>query len=289
MDRQNEAMRVSWISIAVNLLLAVGKLLAGLFAASGAMISDAIHSASDVFSTIVVMIGVKLADKEQDREHPYGHERMECAAAGLLAAALAVAGFEIGLGGVRSLITGAYRTAAVPGVLALVAAAVSIAVKEAMFWVTRRAARRTRSDALMADAWHHRSDALSSVGALAGIGAARLGWPAGDAVASLIICCMILWAAWEIYRDSLDKMVDHSADESTQQQIRQAAAAVPGVVRVDDMKTRMFGSRIYVDIEIAADSTLLLSEAHAIAEEVHRTVEADFDAVKHCMVHVNPA
>ena len=100
---------------------------------------------------------------------------------------------------------------------------------------------------------------------------------------------MILWAAWEIYRDSLDKMVDHSADESTQQQIRQAAAAVPGVVRVDDMKTRMFGSRIYVDIEIAADSTLLLSEAHAIAEEVHRTVEADFDAVKHCMVHVNPA
>ena len=289
MEHLREAMRVSWLSIAVNLFLTAGKLIAGLVAASGAMISDAVHSASDVFSTVVVMIGIRLADKEQDREHPYGHERMECAAAGILAAALAVAGAEIGLKGIRSLVTGAYRTAAVPGTLALVAAAVSIVAKEAMFWITRSAARRTRSDALMADAWHHRSDALSSVGALIGIGAARLGWPAGDAAASLLICVMILYAAWEIYRDSLDKMVDHSADEMTQQKIRETVIAVPGVVRLDDLKTRMFGSRIYVDIEIAADSTLLLSEAHAIAEEVHRTVEARFDAVKHCMVHVNPA
>ena len=289
MDNRKTAMRVSWLSIAINLFLAVGKLLAGLLASSGAMISDAVHSASDVFSTIVVMVGIRLADREQDREHPYGHERMECAAAGLLAAALAVAGFEIGLNGARSLITGAYRSAATPGVLALAAAAVSIVVKEAMFWLTRSAARNARSDALMADAWHHRSDALSSVGALLGIGAARLGWPAGDAVASLIICAMILWAAWEIYRDSLDKMVDHSADEETQRQIRRAASSVPGVVRVDELKTRMFGNRIYVDIEIAADSTLLLSEAHAVAEEVHRVVETEFDTVKHCMVHVNPA
>ena len=289
MEHRREAIRISWLSIAVNVFLTVCKLIAGLVAVSGAMISDAVHSASDVFSTVVVMIGIRLADKEQDREHPYGHERMECAAAGILAAALAIAGAEIGIGGIRNLVTGAYRTATAPGILALVAAGVSIVVKEAMYWVTRSVARRTKSDALMADAWHHRSDALSSVGALVGIGAARLGWPAGDAVASLVICVMILHAAWEIYRDSLDKMVDHSADEKTQRQIRDIVCSVPGVVRVDDLKTRMFGSRIFVDIEIAADSTLLLSEAHAIAESVHDTVERSFDSVKHCMVHVNPA
>ena len=289
MEMNRAAMRVSWVSIVVNLILAAGKLAAGLIASSSAMVSDAVHSASDVFSTVVVMVGIRISGKERDREHPYGHERMECAAAGILAVALAAVGIEIGLSGIRHLVSGDFKTAAVPGLLALIAAAVSIVVKEAMFHYTRAVARRTRSSALMADAWHHRSDALSSVGALAGIGLARLGYPAADAVASLIICIMILKAAFDIYKDSLDKMVDHAADEETTAKIRDAVSAVPGVVRVDDLKTRMFGSRIFVDIEIAADSTLMLSEAHAIAEEVHRTVETRFDEVKHCMVHVNPA
>ncbi len=289
MEMNQAAMRVSWVSILVNLVLAAGKLAAGLIASSSAMVSDAVHSASDVFSTVVVMIGIRLSGKAQDREHPYGHERMECAAAGILAVALAAVGIEIGLGGIRHLISGDYRTAAIPGVLALIAAAVSIVVKEAMFWYTRAVAKRTRSTALMADAWHHRSDALSSVGALVGIGLARLGYPAADAVASLLICVMILKAAFDIYRDSLDKMVDHAADEETVAEIRTVAESVPGVVRIDDLKTRLFGSRLYVDIEIAADSTLMLSEAHAIAEAVHAAVENSFDTVKHCMVHVNPA
>lgn len=289
MEMKQSAMTVSWVSIIVNLVLAAGKLAAGLIASSSAMVSDAVHSASDVFSTVVVMIGIRISGKEQDRDHPYGHERMECAAAGILAVALAAVGIEIGLSGIRHLVSGDYKTAAVPGLMALIAAAVSIVVKEAMFWYTHAVAKRIRSSALMADAWHHRSDALSSVGALVGIGLARLGYPAADAVASLVICLMILKAAYDIYKDSLDKMVDHAADEETAAEIRATVSAVPGVVRVDDLKTRMFGSRIYVDIEIAADSTLMLSEAHAIAEEVHRTVEANFDTVKHCMVHVNPA
>jgi len=289
MHQEKAAMRVSWISIIINMVLAVGKLAAGILASSSAMVSDAVHSASDVFSTVVVMVGIRLSGKDQDREHPYGHERMECAAAGILAVALAAVGIEIGLSGIRHLVSGDFRTAAVPGLLALIAAAVSIVTKEAMFHYTKAVAKKVRSSALMADAWHHRSDALSSVGALVGIGLARLGYPAADAVASLIICVMILKAAYDIYKDSLDKMVDHAADEETAARIREAVTAVPGVVRIDDLKTRMFGSRIYVDIEIAADSTLLLSEAHAIAEEVHRTVESNFDEVKHCMVHVNPA
>lgn len=289
MDTNQTAMRVSWVSIIVNLVLAAGKLAAGLIGKSSAMVSDAVHSASDVFSTVVVMIGIRLSGKEQDREHPYGHERMECVAAGILAIALAAVGIEIGLNGLRSLISGAYRTAETPGLMALIAAAVSIVVKEAMFWYTRGAAKRIRSSALMADAWHHRSDALSSIGALGGIGLARLGWPAGDCVASLLICLMILKAAFDIYRDSLNRMVDHSANDETVARIRQAVESVPGVVRIDDLKTRMFGNRLYVDIEIAADSTLMLSDAHAIAETVHNTVENSFDTVKHCMVHVNPA
>ena len=181
------ANRVSFITIVQNTLLSVFKLLAGIFANSNAMISDAIHSASDVFSTIVVIIGVKLASKDSDKEHPYGHERMECVAAIVLAMVLLFTGLGIGAQAVRDIIRGNYGDLEVPGVLALVAAIVSIVTKELMYWYTRYNARKIDSSALMADAWHHRSDALSSIGALIGIGGAMLGFPVMDSIASLVI------------------------------------------------------------------------------------------------------
>ena len=279
---QQTAMKVSGISILVNLLLSVFKLIAGIVAHSGAMISDAIHSASDVGSTFIVIIGVRLSAKKSDKEHQYGHERMECVSSIVLAGMLLVTGLGIGVTGARDIVKSTSGgTIAIPGTLALIAAVVSIVVKEWMFWYTRGAAKKINSGALMADAWHHRSDALSSIGA-------RLGYPILDPIASIVICFMIAKASIDIFRDAIDKMVDHSCDAKTEESMKREILRVPGVRRVDLLKTRLFGSKIYVDIEIAADGNISLCDAHDIAENVHHTIENKFKDVKHCMVHVNP-
>lgn len=287
-SRQHIALRVSAVSIAVNCVLTVCKLLAGIAAHSGAMISDAVHSGSDVASTVVVMIGVRLGGKASDHDHPYGHERMECVAALLLAVALGLTGAVIGISGVRTMLS-ADGSLRVPGALALAAAVVSIAVKEAMYHYTARAARHIRSSALMADAWHHRSDALSSVGSFAGILGARLGVPLLDPLASVVICVFILKAAVDVFLDAVQRMVDHAADDETAARIRQLALEQDGVFGVDQLKTRVFGDRIYVDLEISADGRAPLTAAHAAAHRTHDAIEQQVPAVKHCMVHVNPA
>ncbi len=283
-----EAIKISKLSIAVNLLLSAGKLAAGLLAHSGAMISDAVHSASDVFSTFVVIIGVKLSAKDSDREHPYGHERMECVAAVILSGILLATGLIIGWEGVQKILPG-HGELTPPGVLAAVAALVSIVVKELLFRYVRHHARRLDSTALMAEAWHHRSDALSSIGALAGILGARAGFPILDPLASVVICVFIVKAALDIFRDAVDKMVDHSCDRETEDAIRLCAVEQPEVERIDLLKTREFGSRIYIEMEIAVNGDLPLRQAHAAAERVHDEIERRFPKVKHIMIHVNPA
>ncbi len=288
-NRSEQAMKVSMVSIAVNLLLSLGKLAAGLIAHSGAMVSDAVHSASDIFSTVVVVIGVKLSGKAADREHPFGHERLECVAAIVLAVILLITGLFIGLAGARRVLDAQSEPLPMPGVLALVAALVSIAVKEGMFWYTRGYARRLGSSALMADAWHHRSDALSSVGALVGIAGARMGLTVLDPLASVVICAFIAKAAFDIFRDAVNKMVDHSADAATEAAIRACVAGHAEVKRIDLLRTREFGNKLYIDLEIAMDKSLTLAQAHAVAEDVHDDVERAFPQVKHIMIHVNPA
>lgn len=282
------AMKVSTVSIVANFVLTVLKLLAGVIAHSGAMVSDAVHSASDVFSTIVVIIGIKISRKESDKDHPYGHERLECVAAIVLATILAATGLGIGYSAVTKIMAGNYENLAVPGILALVAAVVSIAVKEAMYQYTKVHAKRIDSSALMADAWHHRSDALSSVGALIGIAGARMGFPILDPVASAVICIFIEKAAYDIFMDAVDKMVDKACDEETETALRECATRQEGVLGIDLLHTRVFGNKIYVDIEIEADGELTLTRAHDIAERVHDAIEKNFPRVKHIMVHVNP-
>ena len=283
------AMQVSANSIAVNLMLSIFKLIAGLLASSGAMISDAIHSASDVFSTIIVIIGVKISGKASDEDHPYGHDRFECVASIILAILLGVTGVGIGLTGVQKLIAGHYDTLAIPGILAVAAAVISIVVKEIMYWYTRNAAKKINSGALMADAWHHRSDALSSVGSFVGIFGARMGFPMLDPLASVVICLFVVKAAVDIFRDAISKMTDRSCDQKTVNEMHDCIMNIQGVEGIDLLKTRSFGSKYYVDIEISADGNKKLWETHAIAENVHQAIEHQFPLVKHCMVHVNPA
>ena len=286
---QRVATQVSVVSIVGNLLLTAFKFIAGFLAHSMAMVSDAVHSASDVFSSIIVIIGIRISVREADQSHPYGHERFESVTAILLSFVLAIAGGSIGLEAVRSIMDGTYRTMAAPGMLALIAAVVSIIVKEAMFWYTRFHAKRIDSSALMAEAWHHRSDALSSIGALIGIGGARLGWPVLEPIASLLICLMILKVAVTIFKDAIDRMVDHACDPEIEKNLRELAERQEGVEGIDMLHTRMFGNQIYVDLEIAVDGNLSMTEAHSIAERVHNAVEEEFPHVKHIMVHVNPA
>lgn len=286
---KNLAIHVSVVSIIVNVVLSAAKLLAGIFGKSSAMVSDAIHSASDVFSTFVVIAGVKMSEKKADKGHPYGHERMECVASIILAVLLGIVGVGIGVSGMGKILSGNYQTLEIPGLISLIAAVVSIAVKEWMFWYTRAAAKKLNSGALMADAWHHRSDALSSVGSFAGILFARIGFPVMDSIASVIISLCIIKAAYDIFKDGINKMVDHSCDSETQEAILNSALNVQGVIDVDDLKTRLFGSKLYVDMEISVDANLSFKASHEIAERVHSVIEEKYPECIHCMVHVNPA
>lgn len=285
---QKVANRVSAVSIIQNVLLSVFKLFAGIYANSNAMISDAIHSASDVFSTMIVMVGIKISGRNSDKEHPYGHERMECVAAILLSVVLFITGLGIGMEALGDIVGGNYENLEMPGMLALIAAIVSIFTKEGMYWYTRHYARKIDSAALMADAWHHRSDAFSSIGALIGIAGSRLGFPVMDAVASLVIFAFIAKASFDIFKDAMNKMVDHSCDENTEKEIYDCVMKHEEVLGIDLLQSRIFGNRIYVDLEIQINASYTLEKAHAIAEEVHEDIERNFPKVKHIMIHENP-
>lgn len=290
MNKTNEqiAMRVSWNTIIGNVILSAFKMWAGLVGKSAAMVSDAVHSLSDVLSTIVVIIGVKLANQKADHEHPYGHERFESVAAILLAVMLCATGLGIGYGGVRTVLAGNYSTIAIPGALPLIAAVISIVTKEGMYWYTRAAAKKINSSALMADAWHHRSDALSSIGSFFGIFGARIGFPILDSIACIIISLFIIKASIDIFRDAISKMTDRACSDELEAQLRNTILAQKDVAGIDLLQTRLFGDKIFVDVEISADASAPLHISHGIAHTVHDAVETGFPNVKHCMVHVNP-
>lgn len=278
--------RLGAVGIFGNILLAVFKLVAGILGNSMALVSDAVHSFSDVLATAIALVGERVARREADESHPYGHERFEQLAAALLALILAGVSVGIGYAGITSLLGG--TPSEMPGTIALVAAGVSIAVKEAMFWYTRHGALKIGSDVFMADAWHHRTDALSSVAALIGVGAAMAGFPMGDAIASIVICLFILKVAWEVGRDAIGKLVDESGGEELNGEIARCAASNEHVDHIDSVVTRRFGSLYYADVEVAMDGSLTLWEAHRFAEEVHELIERECPLVKHATVHVNP-
>lgn len=282
------ANHVSVVSIIVNVALSVLKLLAGIFAHSAALISDAVHSLSDVLSTFAVIAGVNLSAKSADEGHPYGHERIESMFSVMLAILLFATGVGIGMSGIRSIVSGGYKEAAVPGAAALAAALISIASKEWMYHYTMHAAREINSTALKADAWHHRSDAMSSIGSFIGVLLSLLGMPICDPIASVIICIFVIKAAYEIFSEAANELVDKAADSETNDDIKKAVLSEDGVVCIDSLKTRKFGSKLYVDVEIGCNGEWTLYRSHAVAENVHDKIEKAFPMVKHCMVHVNP-
>ena len=277
---------MSLMGILGNVALAAFKLTAGIIGKSGAMVSDAAHSLSDVVATLIAYIGVRLSRQEEDANHPYGHERLECVASLILSLILAGTGIGVGYSGIRKLFL-VHETPEIPTLLPLIAAVVSIVVKEGMFRYTMHYARKLDSSAFKADAWHHRSDAMSSVGAFAGIGLARLGFPIMDPVAGLVIAVLILKVAFDIFKDAIAKMLDTSVGKDFERSVRKFIEEQPDVRHIDVLRTRQFGNRIYVDLEIAVRRDMSLVEAHNIAENVHRNVEKEFQNVKQIMIHVN--
>ena len=262
MNEKKIVRQVTVVGVAGNIILVIFKLYAGIIGKSGAMVSDAVHSLSDVFATFVAFIGVRVSKKEPDAAHPYGHDRFECLASMVLGLILCATGVGIGVSGAKTILAGNYDHLAVPGNIALLAAVVSIGVKEAMFWYTRHYAKKIGSSAFLADAWHHRADALSSVGSLIGIAFAKKG---------------------------VSKMLDTSCGEEWERAMTDFILSRPGVEAVDMLQSRKFGDKIYLDVEISVDGEQSLRDAHKIAENVHDTVEREYPKIKHIMIHENPS
>ena len=283
--REQIGNRTILITVVMNIFLSLIKLLAGFIGHSTSMISDGVHSLSDVISSIGVFIGLRISQKPADIDHPYGHENFEAVLSKILAFILFLTGLSIGYSAIETIVSSSYI---IPKMMTIWAALLSIGVKEWMYHYTIRQAKKIESTALAADAWHHRSDSLSSIGALIGIIGARLGFPILDPLAALVITLIILKVAIEIFVEATNQVIDKAASPELVNEIIQQIQSVNGVLAIDSLKTRVHSNRIYVDLEISVEATLSLIEAHTIAEAVHYQLEQNIHKIKHCTVHVNP-
>lgn len=278
-------LKTSIVTIIINVLLSIIKVVAGIIGKSSAMLADGVHTLSDVLTTLVVLIGLKVSSKEPDADHPYGHEKYELIFAKILSIFLALTGFFIGYNGLKALINGNIAT---PGRIALLAALISIISKEIMYRYTSKVAKKIKSFSMEADAWHHRSDALSSIGTFVGILGARLGLRILDPITAIIVSILIIKVGVDLYLKSIRGLVDESARDETVEKIENIILSVKEVKNITDLKTRVSGNRIYVDVNITVDANMTVEEGHDIAERVHKLVDAEVEDVKYCMVHVEP-
>jgi len=286
---KQRGMRVAQVTFVVNSLLTLTKLAMGLIAGSAALISDAVESAADVGSTLVVMLGFRWAKQEPDRNHPYGHEKIESMVGIALSLILLLTAAAIGLSGIESMrLALGGETVAMPGSIALIGAVLSIIVPEIMYRYTIAQAKILHSSSLEANAWHHRSDAFSSIGTLIGVAGARLGWPFLDPLAALVTCGFIVKVAFDIMRRGIAQTIDSAVDEETETQLRDLVLTHPGVQAINGLMTRQAASKMFVDLSIACNADLTLEEAHNIAQEVHDRLESAFSTLIHCNVHVDP-
>lgn len=277
--------KVSIHTIILNILLSILKLIAGILGRSSAMIADGIHTIADVVTTVIVILGLSISNKDADQDHPYGHEKFESALAKLISIILFGTGIFIGYEALKTLIHGEYIK---PGGIALIAAALSIAVKELMYWYTISTARKIQSIGMEADAWHHRSDAFTSIGTFIGILGARFGLAFLDPIAAIVVSIFIMKVGVDLYIKSINELVDKAADQSTIDNITLVTSSVKGVENINDLKTRIFGNKVYVDLAIAVNKDISVEEGHLIAENVHDAIERNVPSVKHCMVHIEP-
>jgi len=283
-DRFKRAKHASNISLAANVMLAALKLLAGVLANSTAMIADAANSIGDILTSSITMIGVRVAARPADEEHPYGHEKGESLAAWILSIILLATAAMIIYRAISSLGEGPQT----PGVLAIIAAIITIVVKETLYRYTIKIANETKSTALMATALDHRSDVLATSGVLIGIAGAMLGWTFLDPITGMIMAVIIIRAGIKVLHRSTDELLDASADPDMLNKIEQAVLNVRDVVHIDSIKTRQYSSALMVDISISVNENMTVAQGHDVAEEVKESVMQAVPEVKDVLVHVEP-
>ncbi len=292
MEREKEIYRVTLVGSLVNLLLMALKFVAGIVGRSGAMLADAVHSLSDFLTDIVVLVFVGISARPQDESHDYGHGKFETVATMLIGLALAAAAVGIIVSGATKLAAWLQGEALpAPGRVALWAALVSIVTKELLYRYTALRGRRLHSPALTANAWHHRSDALSSVGAAVGIGGAILlgdRWTVLDPLASIVVGALLAKVALDLLKPSLGELTDQSLPDAAEAEIREILLSEPGVSEPHNLKTRRIGSRVAIEVHIRLDGNLPLREAHETASRLEKKLRERFGGDAHIMIHMEP-
>lgn len=284
--RYEESDKVTIQSILWNIFLTIIKIFAGIFGKSSAMISDGLHSASDIISSVGVLIGNKIAKTPNDKEHNYGHEKAETLVSFLLSILLIIVSLKIGWGALQSLFN--LDSVQVPTALPLIVSIISIGIKEYQYRITIRIANRINSPSLKADAWHHRSDALSSIAAFIGIGGAMLGFKALDPIASIVVALFVAKVGFDILKDSTNELMDYSIDDEQEEQIRKIAEKIDGVINLGELRTRKHGAMAYVDLTICVDGSLTVKEGHDIAHKLEKRMVDEMEFIKGITVHVEP-
>lgn len=290
--REQAIYRITWIGFAVNLILAAGKLAAGIWGHSSAMVADAIHSASDFATDLVVLLFVRVSAKPRDEDHDYGHGKYETLATLIIGAALAGVGIKLLWNGgeaIRDFMRGVLPEQ--PGVVALWAAVISIVAKELLYRYTARVGRSVNSPSVVANAWHHRSDALSSVGTLLGIGCAYfLGgdWRLADPAAAIVVAVLILRVAWQLMKMGMDELLEKSLPREEEERILALITADAAVESPHNLRTRRIGQNIAVEVHIRVDGAMTVTESHRITIDIERRLRDAYGGETMVSIHVEP-
>lgn len=291
-QRSQKAQFASWVGIIGNFLLAIIKGIIGWISGSHALIADAVHSASDVISSVTVLAGIRAANKPPDKEHPYGHGKAESISAIIVSILLILVGVEIAS---SSLQVFWGETPQAPTGIALIAVSISIICKELLYQYKHRLGKRINSPALMADAWHHRSDVLSSIGVFFGIGGAIIGEQIGyvqlvylDPLAGIVVALFIMRIGYQMIRESIHMVLENILDEEESERFIVTTENVTGVLQVDDLRARSHGQYVVLDLKISVDATLNVEKGHQISKRVKRALMTEHDDVSDVLVHINP-
>lgn len=285
-NRFDEANKVTLLSILWNVILTIIKLLAGILGRSSSMIADAMHSASDIISSIGVLIGNKIAKAPNDKDHNYGHEKAETLVSFLLSLLLIFVSLKIGYDGVKSLFH--LDQVKIPTILPLVVSVISIVIKEYQYRITIKVANKINSPSLKADAWHHRSDALSSIAAFIGIGGSMLGFKALDPLAAIVVALFVAKVGFDILKDSANELMDSSISEDEESKIIEIAKNTAGVIHLGELKSRKHGAMAYLDLTICVNKNLTVFEGHEIASNLEKCLIESMRFIKGITIHVEP-
>lgn len=290
-ERFKKAEFAVWVGIVANLILAIIKGTVGWLGNSRALIADAAHSASDVVGSLAVLVGLKAAQLPPDRDHPYGHGKAESIAAIIVTVILFLVGLQIGYGSFQAM----FEPAITPSIWAVYAAAFSIVTKEILFQYKYRLGKKLKSDALIINAWDHRTDVLSSIAALVGIGGAVLGGRIGvewmvylDPMAGIVVSLYVMKIAWSLGGESIHNTMDHVMHAEDAQELHDTASGVEGVIHIDSLHAREHGHYVIVDIKLSVDPQITVAEGHRIGKEVKEKLKSEYTYVQDVLIHINP-